>query len=960
MKVFLESVEFNGGNISITIINENENSNAKHSLQVFNTYFSIFVKPWKDFDFDFCDACLKQLLYKNGMENDGVNGVNYLMNLITISRIERVKFVGFTNKKKNLLIKIESKNYYALYRLNKILNEETIRTYHSNWSPVNQFLHQSRVHIQSHFNMNYTNLHLTRGVDIKCLHYDDKFAHDVMPIHSSVTLKIVAISKDALHKNEAVSYLADSSNKLDRIILIGLRTMEKTEIFTLLPLQSSMVGNCVEVSNFLNENIMIDTMSKRIIELDPSYVLYYEDDFDDIEYISKRLGSEFKYKIARVKSEHSKKNIISRTFINLKNVIRRSAWFNLSSYKLRQIIKSSKILNPPKSDQDQCTKITNINKVFLQGVDGWLSILNMLVDDIENISNIEKNLSVITEFRNISKVSDTNVEETINRGEQIRVYNKLTRECTVRGYYINDESLSHNCKLPISDKVDMNIVDPGEHDLNVNLRLKCSRDLGKFVDNKSEILEGGNVMKPTPKYWKEEQIGVLDFKSLYPSIMIAYNISYETIIMNQEYAKESGIDYITVQINSKEYIMIAQVKNAIVPSILTDLISERDKIKIRMKKESDPFKLSVLDKAQNSMKILCNATYGFCGAAGKFAILPMRSIMYTVTAIGRYLQKKCAFVLASKYNVYTLYGDTDSIFVWFEIKRSKINTIINELESKFDLRLDHLRVSISNILDNKVAYRMLYCELYKFFCVWLSNMFPDPILLEFENLADRLWLSDSKKYYCYRKWDPDNMVEASGVKVIGMASKKREYNRWTRTILTDVTNMIILNNANEEDILFYLRKHLQQLVEYGVNKSKLVLSKEYLGKHEYKNDKQPHVQVVKKMEYRLRTEIKSKCRISYIIKRGDEIMYKRAEEPEFVLSVEVDLKYNLRNQLYKPLKKLLMFHDINVTSLIEEYCAIIFRKHTYNKNFDTPLCKVKKMTFSQLIRRKSLKIKKLK
>ncbi len=40
----------------------------------------------------------------------------------------------------------------------------------------------------------------------------------------------------------------------------------------------------------------------------------------------------------------------------------------------------------------------------------------------------------------------------------------------------------------------------------------------------------------------------------------------------------------------------------------------------------------------------------------------MKTVMYVVTSLGRYLQKFCCTYAGTKYGIKTIYGDTDSIF----------------------------------------------------------------------------------------------------------------------------------------------------------------------------------------------------------------------------------------------------------------------------------------------------------
>ena len=75
------------------------------------------------------------------------------------------------------------------------------------------------------------------------------------------------------------------------------------------------------------------------------------------------------------------------------------------------------------------------------------------------------------------------------------------------------------------------------------------------------------------------------------------------------------------------------IRKGLLPEILENLLSARKKAKNELKSETDPFKRSVLDGRQLTLKISANSIYGFTGAqVGK---LPCLEISGSVTANGR-------------------------------------------------------------------------------------------------------------------------------------------------------------------------------------------------------------------------------------------------------------------------------------------------------------------------------------
>lgn len=71
------------------------------------------------------------------------------------------------------------------------------------------------------------------------------------------------------------------------------------------------------------------------------------------------------------------------------------------------------------------------------------------------------------------------------------------------------------------------------------------------------------------------------------------------------------------------------VRKGLLPEILESLLSARKKAKTDLKKETDPFKRSVLDGRQLALKISANSVYGFTGAqVGKLPCLEISGVRF--------------------------------------------------------------------------------------------------------------------------------------------------------------------------------------------------------------------------------------------------------------------------------------------------------------------------------------------
>lgn len=173
-----------------------------------------------------------------------------------------------------------------------------------------------------------------------------------------------------------------------------------------------------------------------------------------------------------------------------------------------------------------------------------------------------------------------------------------------------------------------------------------------------ESFEGAVVVEPDTGFYTDA-ISCLDFASLYPSIMRALNMSYETLVsrstvesMNwrQLIGKEEAIGVRTVpdfdytdmklrtSINPDNPTFVSStVRKGLLPEILESVLAERKIVKKQMKALNDPSctMYKVYDGRQLGLKVVANSIYGFTGAINGF--LPEKRIASSVTKYGRYM-----------------------------------------------------------------------------------------------------------------------------------------------------------------------------------------------------------------------------------------------------------------------------------------------------------------------------------
>jgi len=185
-------------------------------------------------------------------------------------------------------------------------------------------------------------------------------------------------------------------------------------------------------------------------------------------------------------------------------------------------------------------------------------------------------------------------------------------------------------------------------------------------DGESDLISpGGYVMDSIPGLY--ENILVLDFKSLYPSIIRSFKIDPMGLIegMNEKTVEKALVSEECIA--GFDGAFFSREKHFL-PDIITSLWLERDKAKLQ--------KNAALSQA---IKIIMNSFYGVLGSSGCRFFDPRLSGSITKRS-HEILKTTKSWIEAKGYRV--IYGDTDSIFVHVGAKQSLIQSKIlgNELQ----------------------------------------------------------------------------------------------------------------------------------------------------------------------------------------------------------------------------------------------------------------------------------------
>ena len=208
--------------------------------------------------------------------------------------------------------------------------------------------------------------------------------------------------------------------------------------------------------------------------------------------------------------------------------------------------------------------------------------------------------------------------------------------------------------------------------------------------------EGAIVLPPKIGMYLDQPVSVLDFNSLYPTNMIAYNLSPDTWVATRMVDDEGftvqrcglqkdeiqaleakgyvfeEIDYDNKEEGGKTVCTFVQpndnpMTQGVLPKTLEILLKKRKEFKQKMEDlQYDESQRSVFNGLQLAYKVVANSVYGQSGARTS----PIRNVYVAActTAAGRRALQFARIVAETEFGGDVVYGDTDSIFVKFPTK----------------------------------------------------------------------------------------------------------------------------------------------------------------------------------------------------------------------------------------------------------------------------------------------------
>lgn len=213
---------------------------------------------------------------------------------------------------------------------------------------------------------------------------------------------------------------------------------------------------------------------------------------------------------------------------------------------------------------------------------------------------------------------------------------------------------------------------PNEEELR---RIKGQADTRAIIKGKKYM--GAVVMDPLPGVFFN--VVVVDFASLYPSVIKRWNLSYETVRCPHEECRSNTVPGLTHWVCKQHRGLMSEITG-----LLRDF--RVHVYKKLAKSEKNPAKRGQYDVVQSALKVFINASYGVFGAEAFPLYCP--PVAEATTALGRFMMVR-TIKKALELGLPILYGDTDSLFIWNPPKE-KIDELINwaSKELQVDLEVD--------------------------------------------------------------------------------------------------------------------------------------------------------------------------------------------------------------------------------------------------------------------------------
>ncbi|KAF7507885.1 hypothetical protein GJ744_010049 [Endocarpon pusillum] len=412
------------------------------------------------------------------------------------------------------------------------------------------------------------------------------------------------------------------------------------------------------------------------------------------------------------------------------------------------------------------------------------------------------------------------------------------------------------------------------------------------------------VMEPQSDFYTSPML-VLDFQSLYPSVMIAYNYCYSTFLGRvvswrgtnkmgfTDYRREQRLiellkDHINIAPNGIMYAK-THIRKSLLAKMLGEILETRVMVKSGMKVDKNDKTLQrLLNNRQLALKLIANVTYGYTSASFS-GRMPCSEIADSIVQTAREtLEKAIAMIHArEKWGAEVVYGDTDSLFVYLKGRTR---------EQAFDIGEDIAKT--------------------------ITKMNPRPVKLKFEKVYHPCVLLAKKRYVGFKyehrdQKEPD--FDAKGIETV------RRDGTPTEQKIEEKALKILFKTADLSQVKSFFQTQCTKIMKGQVSIQDFCFAREVkLGTYSDKGPPPPGALIsARRMIEDPRLEPQYGERVPYVVITGGPgaRLIDRCVAPEVLLQdaqLELDSEYYISKNLIPPLERIFNLVGANVRQWFDE------------------------------------------
>jgi len=487
-----------------------------------------------------------------------------------------------------------------------------------------------------------------------------------------------------------------------------------------------------------------------------------------------------------------------------------------------------------------------------------VDLLNFAEDlyEVKNktVENVARYLGI--KLSDPKTIDETSYFDYWSKPDQRKILVKHVEEQTETVLRIGEEAIDYVIQISALSGLPPDQVIAAAVGFRVdNYLMMETHNLGQLIPPRTEqpIIPYKGAIVLEPKVGLHDNVASLDFSSMYPSLMIKYNISPDTLITGKE---------------TEDVFEVPEVKHRFRknPSgfyriVLTKLIEARKTTKAELKRTAKgDSRYPLLKAREKAVKVMTNAVYGYAGWAG--ARWYSKEVAESAAALGRETINR-AISLAKNLGLTVFYGDTDSLFVNYDEK------LVQKFQAEVDRQLG-LEINLS--------------EVYK-----------------------RILFTEAKKKYAGLRTDGQ-------IDVVGLEAVRGDWSNLARDVQNTVLRMV-LEDADPSRAAAYVQDLTRNLKSKKLSLSSFIVWKTLTKPVEAYEVNAPHVEVAKKMA-KDGWPVTAGDKVGFVITKRSGKLFQKAE-PHYKVTIEdVDYDYYVRNQIVPATARILEILGVSEEQLL--------------------------------------------